>query len=64
MSKELCINADNSIKWVWITDRDCFEKIVIEINDEIFSILSDEKTSIQEVKKIINDILTSKINYE
>ena len=64
MSKELCINADNSIKWVWITDRDCFEKIVIEINDEIFSILSDEKTSIQEVKQIVNDILTSKINYE
>ena len=64
MSKELCIEANWDIRWVWITDRDCFEKIVVEINDEIFSILSDEKTSIQEVKKIINDILTSKINYE
>ena len=62
--KEICIDSNNNIKWVWITDSDCFKKIVIEINDEIFSILSDEKTSIQEVKQIVNDILTGKINYE
>ncbi len=62
--KELIIDSDWAIKWKNITDRDRIEKISIEINDEIFSILSDVKTPIQEVRKIVNDILQWIIDYE
>lgn len=64
MSKELCIDSDNNIKWVWITDSDRFKKICIIVNEEIFSILSDQKTTIQEVRSIVNDILKGKIDYQ
>jgi hypothetical protein len=64
MERIICIDSNNTIKWKNISDIEKMEKIVIQVNSEVYDILTNPKTELSKIKSIVNDILESKIDYE
>jgi len=58
----VCIDQNNlNIRFKNISDRDKIEKIVVEVNDRLYSILTDTRTPMTEINNLICNLLD---NYE
>jgi hypothetical protein len=60
----IVIESNWDIRFNKITDIDTIEKIAIQINEEIYSILTDPKTELSKVREIVNNILKWVLDYE
>jgi hypothetical protein len=63
-NNEIVIESNWDIRFKNITDRERFEKICIQVNSEIYDILTNPKTELSKIRKIVNDILQWVLDYE